>query len=222
MTAAIAESPLPPGLIETCLGGVVKALSAQPGLTDDARRDMRETIRKMILALTPNDATQLMLAGQAMLFMTLAANAAFDLLNGMADAQKPRAQAHVIALGRLSARHMDRLIRLRTPSVRAKAKPVPLHPPAAVSEPAAQDSPPHTGTCQDVTMAPAAAPIGATPVETPVLMSRAARRAAAKLWRDRSGANYVPPRTSSRKHKLAAEQTARLMRAAMAAPARSP
>ncbi len=191
----MAAEPLSPtDLIETCLGGIVKALAAQPGLTDEARRDHTGIIKKMILALEPKDATQLMLAGQAMLFMTLTADAATNLQTITDEKLRARLQGQVIALGRLAARHMDRLIRLRDPARRAAAKPAP--------DPAPQAPP-------------------SPPEEAPVTLSRAARRAAAKLWRDRSGANYVPPRTSPRKHKIATERAARLLRAATADPAKA-
>ncbi len=190
-------------LIDGYLGDTIKTLSARPGLTEAGRPAQEEISRKMILALGPKDAKQLILAGQAVLFNALTASAAIDLQAVTDEKLKPRALSRVISLGRLAARAMDRLIRLQTPRARGALKPIP----------------------QETRAEPESAPLDLSPPprppaeEAPIAMSRAMRRLMAKRSRDRSGTHYVPPRTSSRKHKIAAERAARLVRAAMAGPA---
>ena len=78
----------------------------------------------VILAFMPSDTMQLMVAGQAVLFNALSANAAYDMNRGMKDGMKLRAQAQATAMGRLASKHIDTLIKLqgRLPTAR-KAKP---------------------------------------------------------------------------------------------------
>ena len=76
------------------------------------------------MGLMPRDVLQMMLAGQAAMFNALIADAGRDVLRGMADTLKLRAQANVTGMGRVLSKHLDTLIRLRgrLPSVRAKGK----------------------------------------------------------------------------------------------------
>ncbi len=190
-----AETLLPPhvadlALIDGYLGDTIRTLAARPGMADAERPAQEEIVRKMILALGPKDAKQLVLAGQAVLFNALTATAAGELQAIIDDKLKPRALSRVISLGRLAARAMDRLIRLQNPRARGAVKPVP------------QDT---RGEPEPVPQNPSPPP-EAPAAEAPITLSRAMRRAMAKLSRDRSGTHYVPPRTSARKHRIEAER----------------
>ncbi len=117
--------PLPsPTLISACLDDMVQALSDRGEPSEARRADNARAAMTVILSFLPGDVLQMMLAGQAAMFNALIADAGRDVLRGMADTLKLRAQANVTGMGRVLSKHLDTLIRLqgRLPSVRAKGK----------------------------------------------------------------------------------------------------
>ena len=117
--------PLPsPTLISACLDDMVQALSDRGEPSEARRADNARAAMTVILSFLPGDVLQMMLAGQAAMFNALIADAGRDVLRGMADTLKLRAQTNVTGMGRVLSKHLDTLIRLqgRLPSVRAKGK----------------------------------------------------------------------------------------------------
>lgn len=138
-----------PMVIAACLDGIVHALSDRPGLPEAQRLASARAAMTLILSFFPRDAIQLMLAGQAVLFNALAADGARDLLRGMADTLKPRAQSNVINMARVTQKHLETLIRLQARATRAdtaelvptaQANPAPAS--ATKTEPATTTEPP--------------------------------------------------------------------------------
>ena len=122
--------PIPPPIVSACLDDLVNALASRPNLTPQARQARAEGTRALILALQPQDAIQLMIAGQAVLFQTLAADCAQGLLSGQPGITPRQASAAVTAMGRLAARHLATLVKLRGGAARKKPAAEPPAPPA--------------------------------------------------------------------------------------------
>ena len=110
------EPALSPSLLAACLTPLAQALSrprdgaAMAGETDES------VTKSLVLALNPRNAMQLILASQVVLFNTLAADAARDILGGMDERLKPRAVSNLIAMGRLAATHLKMLTGLQSPA----------------------------------------------------------------------------------------------------------
>lgn len=135
--AALAHSPEPalsPALLAACLTPLSQALSGRP-----EAMGMADETQSFVLALNPRNATQLVLATQVVLFNTLAADAARDILGGMDERLKPRAVSNLIAMGRLAATYLKTLTDLQAPA----AGPGQDEIPATVDPPEAQS--PETG-----------------------------------------------------------------------------
>lgn len=120
MTHAALAHPLEPALssslLAACLTPLAQALSrSRDGAGMAGETDEGET-RSLVLALNPRNAMQLILASQVVLFNTLAADAARDILGGMDERLKPRAVTNLIAMGRLAASHLKMLIDLQLPA----------------------------------------------------------------------------------------------------------
>jgi hypothetical protein len=108
------NGPLPaPILISACCDDIISALADRPGASEAARLAIARGSMSLILSFLPQDVLQMMLAGQAVLFNRLAADGARDVLRGMKDTLKLRAQTNVTNMGRLTAKHLDTLIRLQ-------------------------------------------------------------------------------------------------------------
>ncbi|MSP01774.1 MAG: hypothetical protein EXR07_12110 [Acetobacteraceae bacterium] len=116
------ESKLSPALIGACLGDIVRALSERPCVPEDQRPAHARTIQSLILSFQPQDSLQLMIAGQMVLFQTLAADGALGLLRGTAEPVTPRMLTTLTAMGRLAAKHLDTLLRLQGRLPRAVRK----------------------------------------------------------------------------------------------------
>ena len=67
----------------------------------------------LIMGLMPRDVLQMMLAGQAALMNTLIADAGSDVLRGMVDRLKLKAQANVTAMSRVMLAQLENLMRLQ-------------------------------------------------------------------------------------------------------------
>ena len=110
------EPALSPGLLAACLTPLAQALSRpRDGAGMAGETDEGET-KSLVLALNPRNAMQLILASQLVLFNTLAADAARDILGGMDEHVKPRAVSNLIAMGRLAATHLKMLTDLQSPA----------------------------------------------------------------------------------------------------------
>lgn len=87
------------------------------------------------MGLMPRDVLQMMLAGQAALMNTLIADAGGDVLRGMVDRLKLKAQANVTAMSRVMLAQLENLMRLQHLPDKA-ARPVLKPAAAAHGEPA--------------------------------------------------------------------------------------
>ena len=136
-------------------------------------------IMTLILSFLPLDAMQMMVAGQAVLFNALSADAAGDLMRGMTDARKPRTRADMIRMGLLTAKHLDTLIRLQGRAERA-AVPDTAPAPAPQPLPAASPAPVPAGSpaaSAAESPRPAASPQPARAVSMPLALAPAPRDA---------------------------------------------
>ncbi len=118
------EPALSPGLLAACLTPLAQALSRPrdgAGETDEA------VTKSLVLALNPRNAMQLILASQVVLFNTLAADAARDILGGMDENLKPRAVSNLIAMGRLAATHLKMLTDLQSPAAGPEQEKIPTN-----------------------------------------------------------------------------------------------
>jgi hypothetical protein len=123
IAAATAEGQtLSPILIAACLDDLARVLSDRPDVPEDQRPAHAGATKRLILSFRPQDAMQLMLAGHAVLFSTLAADGARDIMRGLAEPMKSRARSNVTAMGRLVSKHVDTLIRLQRRLDRTEAR----------------------------------------------------------------------------------------------------
>ena len=114
MTTATAQGPIQAlNLIDACLGDLTRALSDRPWIPDDQRPAHTAAARHLVMSFKPQDTTQLLVSGQMVLFSALTADAAHDILRGIADPLKPRACSTAIAMGRIVAKHLHTLLRLQ-------------------------------------------------------------------------------------------------------------
>ena len=96
-------------LLQPALDGIVTALADRPGQTDAEYEAKANDAWTLILSFQPRDAIDLMLTGQVIAFNALFADGARDVLRGMVDTMKQRAQSSLVAMGRLTQGHVDRL-----------------------------------------------------------------------------------------------------------------
>ena len=136
--------------VDVCLDDLAMALACRPGVPEERRDAVAHAVKKLVHSFLPQDTLQLMVAGQAVLFNALTADAVREILDGMPVALRPRARSNAVAMGRIVAKHLDSLIRPRGLLKRAAAKeksPIAEVPgpaetlPAAVAAPFAEATP---------------------------------------------------------------------------------
>ena len=187
-------STLPaPDVIFACLEGVLQALCDRPGETGDQRRVRQKASMGLIMGLMPRDVLQMMLAGQAALMNTLIADAGSDVLRGMVDRLKLKAQANVTAMSRVMLAQLENLMRLQhlpdkaarpvvTPAAAKHVEPVrekPVREELSREKPAAARTPPSTQSPVETVAMAAQEP--ACAVEGPVTEKAGAEKGA---WLD--------------------------------------
>jgi hypothetical protein len=165
IAAPAQEFALPPTLIGACLDDLARVLADRPMVPEDQRLSHAKGTRCLVLSFQPRDATQLLLAGQVVLFNALTTDGARDvLLRGTTEPSKPRARSSVTAMGRIVAKHIDTLIKLQgggsrraeprteapeqIPTALAASQPVqaePDHEPPSQTEPTAIETPRDSG-----------------------------------------------------------------------------
>ena len=134
MTASPSFELPPPALISACLDDMVRGLADRPGLTHEQKVQRGAEAMMAMLSLQPSDGMQLMLAGQTVLFSSLAAEAGQDAARASTEAFRLRAQSNAIALGRMAMRTLTTLARLRGKTAPARA----ARPAAAGQTPASE------------------------------------------------------------------------------------
>jgi hypothetical protein len=130
-------------LLEPALTDIVRAISDRTGQTAAEYEAKAEDTWILIESFQPRDAIDLMLTGQLIAFNTVFADATRDVLHGMADTIKQRTQSSLIAMGRLTQGHLDRLAKRGSQPYQTEvAAPQPAQRPAPTAKaPAAE--PPH-------------------------------------------------------------------------------
>ena len=159
----------------------------------------------LIMGLMPRDVLQMMLAGQAALLNTLIADAGSDVLRGMVDRLKLKAQANVTAMSRVMLAQLENLMRLQhlpdkaarpvvTPTAAKHAEPVrtepvrekPVRAEPSREKPAAARTPPSTQSPVEPMAAAAQEPARA--VEAPVMEKAGTEQGG---WLDEPGQEQV-------------------------------
>jgi len=108
-------------LARAVLGGLISAMSdrGNPAPADKAAR--ARDLWAVVASCEPQDAIQTMLIGQALMFNELIADGGKDVLAGMMDTLKLRAQSNVTGMGRTLHQHVGMFLRLRDKSDAATA-----------------------------------------------------------------------------------------------------
>jgi hypothetical protein len=108
-------------LARAVLDGLISAMSGRgnPGPENKAAR--ARDLWAVVAACEPQDAIQTMLIGQALMFNELIADGGRDVLAGMMDTLKLRAQSNVTGMGRVLHQHVGTFLRLRDKSDAAAA-----------------------------------------------------------------------------------------------------
>lgn len=97
-------------LLEPALSAIVAGLADRGVPTEKEYETRSDGIWKLVLALQPRDGIEVMLTGQLIGFNGLFAEGLRDLMRGgMPSAMKVRAQSSLVAMGRLTLGHVDRL-----------------------------------------------------------------------------------------------------------------
>jgi hypothetical protein len=125
--------------------GIVSALSERSHLTQTQRQARAGDVWGLISEFEPRDPLQIMLIGQSLMFNELTADAARDVLRGIADiAIKSRVRSNVIALNRTFVQNLSMFLRVQDKSVAAEQEEVRIAaaPPLASAEPPAEASAP--------------------------------------------------------------------------------
>jgi hypothetical protein len=125
----------PSDQINPALDAVVRTRSGRAIRSGARHHSKQEQALELILSFQPRDAIDMTLAGQAMLFNELLANAARDVLRAAPGTPKSRGIASIIRMGRLVLGHLDRLREQRPPNYWPNvAVPIPaIEPPGAAS-----------------------------------------------------------------------------------------
>jgi hypothetical protein len=108
-------------LARAVLGGLISAMSdrGNPAPADKAAR--ARDLWAVVASCEPQDAIQTMLIGQALMFNELIADGGKDVLAGMMDTLKLRAQSNVTGMSRTLHQHVGTFLRLRDKSDAATA-----------------------------------------------------------------------------------------------------
>jgi hypothetical protein len=121
-------------LLEPVLGGIVTALSDR-GQTDALYREKAAETWTVIQSFQPRDAIDLMLTGQLIAFNEVFADATRHLLRGMTESVRQRTQSGLVAMGRLTLAHVDKLEKRGIEPYRTEAAQEQRATPAAAAAP---------------------------------------------------------------------------------------
>ena len=107
------SSPVSDVVSNAVLEGIVVAMSAHPTQTEARRQVKAQGARVFIMGLLPQNALQMMIAGQAALFHELIADAGHDVLAALSGPGKERARRSVNAMSRTLCKNLEMLVRLQ-------------------------------------------------------------------------------------------------------------
>ena len=108
-------------LAHILLDGVMGALTARGDLTPEQKQTRARGLWAVVANCEPRDAIQTMLVGQCLLFNEMIADGGRDVLVGMMDTLKSRAQSNLNGLSRALQQNIAMLVRLRDKSAAAVA-----------------------------------------------------------------------------------------------------
>ncbi len=195
-------------LVAPALDGVLRAIAARDGLTAAQRLAKSDDAETLIMSFQPRDAIELMLAGQIMIFHEMLADGARVVLHGVCGATKQRGQSTLVALGRLTQGHIDRLEKRGLQPHRTEVAAPHAEPRQAARVPIAELADPPAAVEAEAAPPPVAAPPAVPPHPT-------AAAPTAKAAPSPVAASAAPP------HPEAAAPTAARTHPAAAAPADS-
>lgn len=108
MTASFAA--IPEDIVAACCVDIVRAIADRPYLDAEGQTTRARQTVTLIGSLGARTPRHLMLAGQSVLLHTVAAEAARDIIHGMSDAHKLRAQGNIVAMNRHIVGHLDSMM----------------------------------------------------------------------------------------------------------------
>jgi len=108
-------------LARTVLGGLISAMSDRGNRSPEDKAARARDLWAVVASCEPQDAIQTMLIGQALMFNELIADGGKDVLAGMMDTLKLRAQSNVTGMSRALHQHVGTFLRLRDKSDAAAA-----------------------------------------------------------------------------------------------------
>jgi hypothetical protein len=108
-------------LAHILLDGTIGALTARGDLTAEQKQTRARGLWAVVANCEPRDAIQTMLVGQCLMFNEMIADAGRDVLVGMMDTLKSRAQSNLNGLSRALQQSIAMLVRLRDKSAAAVA-----------------------------------------------------------------------------------------------------
>ena len=111
-----ADTTMTPEIIDLYVDITARAMTTGPSMTEQEQASSHAVIRTLVLAFMPVTVMQLAIACQVAMFQLLTVQAARGVLCGAPEDQSKKAQSNLIALGRLTAKHLDTLRRLQTPA----------------------------------------------------------------------------------------------------------
>jgi hypothetical protein len=204
------------------LESVAGALNAHPGLAQERGVERTRDIRAAVDAFDPENASDLMLAGQSLLFNALIAEATRDVFSGATGTGKLRALATINGLNRSLHQNLDGFVR-RAEAARAAAAMMPAAPPAAVRAapaPTGEEPPPEVEAAPAFVVrmpeeppAEVEAAAMVMPVDQPAEV-KAEPSAAEDSWLEEPAITWVIETPAEQMARLLREQTAAKERAA--------
>jgi hypothetical protein len=96
----LSQPPFPPSLTALLLEGIIAAIADRPGLNPEQKAARAGDVLKLIEAFMPQDAVQIMLIGQTVLFNHLPGDGARHMLQGMTDTLRLRTQSNINGMNR--------------------------------------------------------------------------------------------------------------------------
>jgi hypothetical protein len=103
-------------LAKALLDGLISGIADRGNRTPADKAARTRDLWAVIAACEPQDAIQTMLIGQALMFNELIADGGKDVLAGMMDTLKLRAQSNVTGMSRVLHQHVGTFLRLRDKS----------------------------------------------------------------------------------------------------------
>ncbi len=158
-------------IVTEVIRGVLEAVAEKPGLSQDRRASLTQTVVCSVMAFEPRDPVEAMMAGQCIVYDHLLRDGVREMQRGQADQVTARARPGVLAVGKVFLATMAMLLRMqRRPEAQLAFARQPLAREPAKTPNDAGETTPAPPTPRGVTATPArpAAPPDCLPVNGPV------------------------------------------------------